>query len=81
MITHRMGRLSEGARRLANFLAVARTNFDAEKASKALEVPVEQLAAPWRELEDAGIIEGKWFINDLMAEVLLSLLPRPSEPS
>lgn len=75
IVQQRLERLSEEALRLARFFAVARTDFSAELASKVLEVPVDQLAAPWRELEEAQLIQGRWFEHDLVGEVLLATLP------
>jgi DNA-binding SARP family transcriptional activator len=75
IVQQRLEQLSEEALRLARFFAVARTDFSAELASKVLEVPVDQLAAPWRELEEAQLIQGKWFEHDLVGEVLLATLP------
>jgi hypothetical protein len=77
MIEKRLARLSPEALRLARFFAVARTDFSVELASKVLEVPVDQLAVPWRELEQAHIIQGPWFVHDLMGEVILATLPEP----
>ena len=77
MVKNRLERLSKGALDLAYFFAVARTNFDAVLASKVLEVELKQLETPWQELELAEIIKGKWFAHDLLAEVLLTLLPEP----
>ncbi|HYH95378.1 AAA family ATPase [Hyalangium sp.] len=77
MIEQRLGRLSQEALRLARVFAVARTDFSVELASKVLEVPVDQLALPWRELEEAHIIQGQWFVHDLVCEVLLATLPEP----
>jgi DNA-binding SARP family transcriptional activator len=77
MLEQRLKRLSEGALDLAYFFAVARTNFDAVLASKVLEVELKQLEAPWRELEQAEIIKGNWFSNNLIAEVLLTMLSEP----
>lgn len=79
MVQQRLERLSEESLRLARFFAVARTDFSAALASKVLELPVDRLAAPWKELEQAEIIrsKGAWFTHDLMGEVLLATLPEP----
>ncbi|HEX8698164.1 MAG TPA: AAA family ATPase [Myxococcaceae bacterium] len=77
IILQRLDPLSEEAKRLVRFFAVDRTDFSAELASKVLEVPVDQLAAPWKELEEAGLIQRKWFVHDLMAEVVLETVPEP----
>jgi len=75
MVQQRLEGLSEQALRLARFLAVARTDFSAELASKVLELPVDQLATPWKELEQANIIESRWFVHELVCEILLATLP------
>jgi len=77
MVKNRLERLSEPALELAYVFAVARTNFDAVLASRVLEVELKRLDAPWQELEQADVIQGRWFAHDLISEVLLSMLSEP----
>jgi hypothetical protein len=40
-----------------------------------LKVQVGQLAKPWRELEEAHIFQDRWFVHDVVGEVILATLP------
>jgi hypothetical protein len=75
MIEWRLEQLTPEALHLARVFAVARTDFSVELASKVLEVSVVQLAALLRELEEADISKGQWFVHDLMCEVILATMP------
>ncbi|MDY7229291.1 BTAD domain-containing putative transcriptional regulator [Hyalangium rubrum] len=75
IIEQRLRLRSDEALRLARVFAVARTDFSAELAAHVLEVPVDQLLAPWKELEEAHIFQGRWFVHDAVAEVLLATMP------
>ncbi len=77
ILEQRFKRLSPEALLLARVFALARTDFSTELAAKVLGVPVYQLAVPWRELEEAHIIQGQWFFHDVVCEVLLATLPEP----
>jgi DNA-binding SARP family transcriptional activator len=77
VIAQRLGRLSPHALRLARVIAVAQTDIRPELAAAVLELPLDQLAEPWRELEHAHILRGEWFTHDLLAETLLQLTPEP----
>ncbi|WP_164011490.1 AAA family ATPase [Pyxidicoccus trucidator] len=81
IIEHRLGRLSPAALRLARVFAVAQTDFSAELAAAVLEVPVDELHEPWRQLEDAHVVRGRWFTHDVVGEVLLASMPEPIRAS
>ncbi|MET0404589.1 MAG: SARP family transcriptional regulator, partial [Cystobacter sp.] len=59
----------------AQVLAVARADVGLEQAARVLEVPVARLAEAWRELEEAALVRGTWFIHNLVGEAVLTGLP------
>ncbi|QRK07911.1 AAA family ATPase [Archangium violaceum] len=75
IIQKRLSRLSPEALRLAQVLAVARSDIGLEQAAAALETPTERLMDAWRELEEAALVRGAWFSHDLQGEVLLADTP------
>jgi len=77
IIEHRMTKLSPEALRLARVFAVAQTDFSAELAADVLEVPLDELHAPWRQLEEAHVFRGRWFTHDVVGEVLRDAMPEP----
>ncbi|MFP2909530.1 AAA family ATPase, partial [Pyxidicoccus sp. 3LFB2] len=81
IIEHRLGKLQPAALRLARVFAVAQTDFSAELAAAVLEVPVDELHEPWRQLEDAHVVRGRWFTHDVVGEVLLASMPEPIRAS
>ncbi len=81
IIEHRLGRLPPAALRLARVFAVAQTDFSAELAAAVLEVPVDELHEPWRQLEDAHVVRGRWFTHDVVGEVLQASMPEPIRAS
>jgi DNA-binding SARP family transcriptional activator len=81
IIERRVRNLPHEALRLAWVFAVARADFNVELASAVLGIPVDQLAHPWRFLEEAQVIRGRAFSHELLAEVLLATLPEPIRQS
>jgi DNA-binding SARP family transcriptional activator len=75
IIEQRLKLLSKEARELAQVFAVAQTDFSAELAACVMGVSLGQLAAPWRELEEAHIFRGLWFIHDIVGEIILTSIP------
>ncbi|WNG48987.1 AAA family ATPase [Archangium minus] len=75
IIQKRLARLTPEALRLAQVLAVARSDMGLEQAAAALETPTERLMKAWRELEEAALVRGAWFSHDLVGEVLLADSP------
>ncbi len=75
LIDRRLARLSPPARRLAQLAALADVDFTIERAAALLAVHPLDLAAPWRELEDAQIVAGAGFAHDLVREACLRSVP------
>ncbi len=71
----RLQRLSPLARQLAQVAGVAQQDFGAEMAAAVLECRLLELAAPWRELEDANVLAGTRFSHDLMRDAVAAGLP------
>lgn len=71
----RIRRLSPAAQQLASVAAVAGELFDVALAAAVLGVPALELAGPWRELEQAQILDGARFAHDLLQEAVLADLP------
>jgi DNA-binding SARP family transcriptional activator len=81
IIEYRLGKLPPAALRLARVFAVAQTDFSAELAAEVLEVPMDELHEPWRQLEDAHVVRGRWFTHDVVGEVLQASMPEPIRAS
>ncbi len=77
IIEYRLAKLSPAALRLARVFAVAQTDFSAELAADVLEVPLDELHEPWRQLEEAHVFRGRWFTHDVVGEVLQAAMPEP----
>ncbi|WP_052518701.1 BTAD domain-containing putative transcriptional regulator [Archangium violaceum] len=75
IIEQRLNLLPEEALRLARVFAVARTDFSVQLAAFVLEVPVSHLARPLQLLLDAHLFQDRWFVHDVVGEVLLATLP------
>jgi DNA-binding SARP family transcriptional activator/tetratricopeptide (TPR) repeat protein len=75
LISRRLASLSEPALRLARIAALAGADFDADVASQVLDLHPLDLVGPWRELEQAQLLEGSRFTHDLIAESATGDLP------
>lgn len=81
VIEQRLAKLPPEALRLARVFAVAQTDFSAELAADVLEVPVDALHEPWKQLEEAHVFRGRWFTHDVVGEVLQAAMPEPIRSS
>jgi DNA-binding SARP family transcriptional activator len=75
LIRRRLERLSPGALRLAQVVAVAGTDFGLELGARVLEVNVFNLTSTVGELEAAQVMRGDAFAHDLISEAALQGLP------
>lgn len=75
LIEQRLQPLEPGARRLLQLAALADVDFSVPLAAHVLQVHALDLAAPWRELEAAGLLSGDGFAHDLVREAALRSVP------
>lgn len=75
LLQRRIEQLGAQARRLAGVAAVADDDLDAELAAALLECHPLDLAAAWRELEQAQLLRGRAFVHDLLREAARQSLP------
>ena len=76
-IERRLGGLSAPAQSLVQLAAVAGPDFSVPLAEAVLHTPALSLAAAWRELEAAQLIDGDAFVHDLVHEAVLGWVPQP----
>ncbi|WNG17950.1 AAA family ATPase [Cystobacter fuscus] len=69
-------RLSPDALRLARIIAVAGTAFRSRHASRILDLSLEQLATPWKELERARLLKGTSFTSGLVRGLVIETMPQ-----
>jgi DNA-binding SARP family transcriptional activator len=77
LVEQRLKRLSPDALRLARTVALAGADFSLELATCVLGLPADQLAAPWKELEEAEILRGATFTQGVLRRVVIESLPQP----
>lgn len=77
ILEQRLKRLSPDALRLARTIAIAEDAFRLELASRLLGLPLEQLTAPWKELEQARVLDGTTFTSELLRRLVIESLPQP----
>ncbi|EPX56802.1 hypothetical protein D187_007236 [Cystobacter fuscus DSM 2262] len=68
-------RLSPDALRLARLIAIAGTAFRPRHASRILDLSLEQLAMPWKELERARLLSGTSFTSGLARGLVIETMP------
>lgn len=73
--------LGESAQRLAWIAAVAGPEFSAPLAERLLGVDAFGLVAPWRDLEDAGIVVDGRFASGARCEAVVASLPATVRPA
>ncbi len=67
--------LSPAALRLAQLAALAGDAFSVPLAAAVLQKHAIELAAPWRELEEAQILRGGAFLHDMFRDAALRTVP------
>lgn len=77
LVEQRLKRLSPDALRLARTVALAGADFCLELGANVLGLPADQLAAPWKELEEAKILRGATFTQGVLRRVVIESLPQP----
>ncbi|WP_158502168.1 BTAD domain-containing putative transcriptional regulator [Vitiosangium sp. GDMCC 1.1324] len=77
IVEQRLKRLSPDALRLARTVALAGSDFSLELAAYVLGLPADQLAAPWKELEEARILRGATFTQGVLRRIVIESLPHP----
>ncbi|MFL5353273.1 BTAD domain-containing putative transcriptional regulator [Archangium sp.] len=77
LVEQRLKRLSPDALRLARTVALTGADFRLELAASVLGLPADQLAAPWKELEEAKILRGATFTQGVLRRVVIESLPQP----
>jgi DNA-binding SARP family transcriptional activator len=75
LLQRRIAQLGDEARRLAGVAAVADDDLDAELAAAVLNCHPLDLAAAWRELEQAQLLHGRVFAHDLLRGAARQSLP------
>ena len=76
-IQRRVTALSAASQSLVQLAAVAGPDFSVSLAETVLDSSALALAAAWRELESAQLIDGEAFVHDLVHEAILDWVPRP----
>ncbi|MFE8599378.1 AAA family ATPase [Archangium violaceum] len=77
IVEQRLKRLSRDALRLARTVALAGADFSLELAACVLGLNVDQLAAPWKELEEAKVLRGSTFTQGVLRRLVIETLPQP----
>ncbi|MFY0566881.1 AAA family ATPase [Archangium lansingense] len=77
IVEQRLKRLSPDALRLARTVALAGADFSLELAACVLGLNAEQLAAPWKELEEAKVLRGTTFTQGVLRRSVIETLPQP----
>ncbi|WNG36403.1 AAA family ATPase [Archangium violaceum] len=77
IVEQRLKRLSPDALRLARTVALAGADFSLELAACVLGLPADQLAAPWKELEEAKVLRGSTFTQGVLRRIVIESLPQP----
>jgi DNA-binding SARP family transcriptional activator/tetratricopeptide (TPR) repeat protein len=75
LIERRLAQLDEPALRLLRVAALAGADFDAEVAARVLQTHPLDIVEPWRELEQADLLQHGRFTHDLIAETAAAGLP------
>jgi DNA-binding SARP family transcriptional activator/tetratricopeptide (TPR) repeat protein len=77
LIERRLGTLSPRALKLSRIAALAGEDFSVELAARLLDLHPLDLADPWRELEQALVLQGGRFAHDLVQEITRAGVPEP----
>jgi predicted ATPase len=77
IVEQRLKRLSADALRLARTVALAGADFSLELAACVLGLNADQLAAPWKELEEAKVLRGATFTQGVLRRAVIETLPQP----
>ncbi|WNG57300.1 AAA family ATPase [Archangium gephyra] len=77
IVEQRLKRLSPDALRLARTVALAGADFSLELATCVLGLNLDQLAAPWKELEEAKVLRGATFTQGVLRRIVIETLPQP----
>jgi DNA-binding SARP family transcriptional activator len=77
VLERQLRRLSPDALRLARTVAIAGAGFRLGLASRLLGLPPEQLATPWKELEQARVLNGTSFTSEVLRRFVIETLPQP----
>jgi len=77
IVEQRLKRLSPDALRLARTVALAGADFSLELAACVLGLNPDQLAAPWKELEEAKVLRGATFTQGVLRRTVIETLPQP----
>ncbi len=77
IVEQRLKRLSPDALRLARTVALAGADFSLELAACVLVLSADQLAAPWKELEEAKVLRGATFTQGVLRRTVIETLPQP----
>ncbi|MFG6429322.1 BTAD domain-containing putative transcriptional regulator [Pelomonas parva] len=77
LIQHRLDALSPDAVKLARIAALAGMDFEVALGAAVLERHPLDLLAPWRELEQALVINEQAFVHDLVREACVAAIPKP----
>lgn len=75
LLERRLSQVGPVAHKLAQLAALAGADFSVALAGGVLGQHALDLAAPWRELEDAGIMDAQGFVHDLLREAALRTVP------
>jgi DNA-binding SARP family transcriptional activator len=75
VMARRFERLSFNARRLLHAMAITQQDFSLELAGALMNMPIDLLREPWRELEQAHVIQHDGFSQEWVGKVALEATP------